>query len=319
MVTRSRIWLAVLVGCLALFLPWACVSVITSADEVPAGPVGDDCDSNGFLGSPGATPSTSSIRSIRLPDDAVLVLATRCLFQIRPVPGDGEWMFRIEQRADSGLDALATALRLPSQWFHLGVCNAVGHSPDVITVTDATGRTLHPVLPKGPCDGPLPKAVDAVNAVPWQTTATVKVRQLRSEPEVASGCPGASKPVVAMRAAQGDPAGEPFTINTSPATLNVCVYVPDPTDTGADTIGSLTLHTGKLAKVSTVDGSAAVALLSAIAAAPTATGTCTGEAPFATIAQPADLAFELGGCYRALDGNSLRQLDPATVQGWHLG
>src|SRR5262245_22911716 len=45
---------------------------------------GEDCDSGGNLSAspPVLTP---------LPADAVLVAATRCVFQPQPVPGDGEW------------------------------------------------------------------------------------------------------------------------------------------------------------------------------------------------------------------------------------
>jgi hypothetical protein len=322
MMLRSKTWLAVLTAGLVLIAAGSCSPGLTlgSGDGLP-GSAGEDCDSNGFLAfpSPSPSPSTTPVPSIQLPADAVLVLATRCLFEMRDVPGDGTWMYRIEQRADSGLDALATALRLPDEQTPKGGnCAAIGYPPNIITVTDTTGRMLHPVVPTGVCGAPLLKTIGAINAVPWLTTATVKLRQVRTALEVSSGCSGFYKPVVAMRAADGGHAAEPPKIDIASSPLDVCIYALG----DADTIdaGSQILHIGRLSKASIVEGDAARALLTAVAAAPAATTTCTDEAPFATITGKGvpELEVELGGCYRALVLDSLRQLDAATVQAWHL-
>jgi hypothetical protein len=320
--TLRRRWFAALTVGLVLVGVSACTRVSQfSGGTAQPGSAGMDCASDGFFALPNPTPSspTPPLPSIHLPADAVLVLATRCMFEIRDVPGDGSWMFRIEQRADSGLDALAAALRLPDEQTPKGVgCALIGYVPTIITVTDTTGRMLHPVLPTAMCSAPLQKAIDAVNAVPWQTTATVKVRHVRSELEVSSGCSGSYKPVIAMIAADGGGAGAPPKVGTAATPLKICVFVLSDTET--INAGSLTLHIGKLTKASTVDGPAAAALLSAVAAAPAATSTCTDESPFATITGDGvpELEVELGGCYRALVLDSLRQLDAATVQSWHL-
>ena len=155
--------------------------------------------------------------------------------------------------------------------------------------------------------------------MPWQTTATTKLRQTRTELEVKSDCPGSYKPVVALIGAEGrrDKA-EVFAIDTTPTPVRVCLYTLDPTETIE--AGSRSFHLGKLATASTLEGEPARALLTAVAAAPPATASCPDEAPFAVLTLPKgpELTVELGGCYRALVGDSLRQLDAATVKGWHL-
>ena len=302
---------------LVLFGAGACERV-GSYDGVEE-PAGAACDSEKEPDLPTQTPTAPPVPNIHLPADAVLVLATRCVFDLESVPGDGQWVRRIEQRADGGLDALATALRLPDEQTPKGVgCALIGYVPTIITVTDTTGWMFVAKLPTDFCGAPLNETVQAVKALPWQTVGTTRVRRFSSGPGTASDCEAAYKPVVALRAAEPGPATEPFKIDATVAPLRICVFTPD----RADPIeaGSATLHIGKLAKASTLDGQSAAALLSTLAAAPPVTETCTDEAPFATITGKGlpELEVELGGCYRALDGDSLRQLDAATVQSWHL-
>src|SRR4029453_16493668 len=77
-----------------------------ASDSPGHAPAGMYCDSGGIhtAGIPGLQP---------LPVDSVLTSVRRCLFEVQPVAGDGEWMVRIEQLAESGLDGLAPRLRLP--------------------------------------------------------------------------------------------------------------------------------------------------------------------------------------------------------------
>jgi hypothetical protein len=99
--------------------------------------------------------------------------------------------------------------------------------------------------------------------------------------------------------------------------LKVCVYRPDDTDTMPS--GSLTFHIGRLVAADTLKGATAQNLLATVAEAPPATAACAAEAPFAEISSSnGDITVELGGCYRALIGNVLRQLNSDTVRTWHL-
>jgi len=317
---RSRTGLGLLGIGLLLIAAGACARPTSfgSSNDVGMGadavsrPEGMDCGSNGdYAASPPALTT--------LPAEAVLVAATRCLFGPKVVPGDGEWLMRIDQRADHGLEALAAALRLPSQTGQPGqACAAIGYMPIIITVTDATGRQLHPRLPIEACGAPLRAAVDAIDALPWRTTATSKVRQTRSQLEVTSGCPGGYKPVVALTGAEPPPASPyGFAVERMSPPLRVCVYRPNSTDPIAS--GALTFHIGRLVAASTLVGATARSLLATVAGAPSSTATCTTEAPFAEITSPnGDITVELGGCYRALIGNTLRQLNADTVNAWHL-
>ena len=74
--------------------------------SAPPPSVEQDCAADGVFGKP--NPSllayAAQVRPVHLPADAVLVRATRCLYEERDVPGDGSWAFLIEERADSGLD-----------------------------------------------------------------------------------------------------------------------------------------------------------------------------------------------------------------------
>lgn len=274
---------------------------------------GMDCASNGDYTQP-PPPVTP------LPVDAVLVSASRCRFDPTAVPGDGEWLTRVEERADTGLVALAAALRLPSEQPKANqVCPDIGYFPVIITVTDSTGRAIHPELPHKACGGPLKAAAAAVEAVPWKTIRTTKLRQTRSELEVSSGCEPEYKPVVALAGLATDAARRQFgrpDVNAAP--LRVCRFELDP-DNPISVSGGPTFLAGKLVSASTLDGQAAHDLLAAVAAAPPATGTCSQpEAPFANvtaISGQAAMTIELGGCYRALiDAENFdRQLDAATV------
>jgi hypothetical protein len=246
------------------------------------------------------------------------------VFVERTVPGDGQWMIRTDERADSGLDALAAALRLPSEVLPSGTgCLDIGHISPVITVTDTKGRQFNPDIPGQACGSVLPAAAAAIRAVPWKTVGTTAVRQSQSQIATESGCPDQYKPVIAMQAAEssGPPRAEPV-----PATaphLRICRYDLDPDPSAAIPIGvngsAGPARSGRLAAASTVDGPVAQAFLTAVAAAPPARACTQPEAPFATV-DPGDgtgphVTVELGGCYRALvDGeNYLRQLDAATV------
>ena len=287
-----------------------------SADSAPSaeptGSLGDDCEADPWSD---ATPPPTA----PLPSDAVLVSATRCLYDFRLVPGDGEWLFKTEQKAATGLGALADALRLPSEQQPSGLaCAAVAYPPVILTVTNTAGRTSHPDVPQAACGGPLPAATAAITALPWTTIATTKVRQTRSQAEVVSNCPDAYKPMIALTA--DDPTVQPITVDVVPQSLVVCRYAldPDPADVISD-VGGPPHRGGKFASASSLDTAAGGSLLAAVAAAPPAKPCDKPDAPFAVV-QPVDgpgpgLTVELGGCHRVLvDGeNYLRQLNSTVV------
>ena len=134
-----------------------------------------------ILGSDCSDPNRDSytVPLTPLPATTVLVEVTRCTFGNQLVPGDGEWVVRTDQRATTGLDALADALRLPSQARRPGTtCPAIGYLPIVLTATDTAGNVLHPAVPTDVCNAPLPAALAAIDALDWVTTATTNVLKL---------------------------------------------------------------------------------------------------------------------------------------------
>ncbi len=285
-----------------------------SIGDLPGSPdVGADCESAG-VGA--ATPPLLT----PLAADAVLVSAMRCRFHAEIVPGDGEWLMRVEQEATAGLDALANALRLPSiQPVEGQACRAIGYVPIVITVTDTAGRQIHPAVPQDACGAPINEAVDAIAKLPWTTVATTKARQMRSELEIASGCSGSWKPVIPLIAIEGS-GTQTLAIDTTARPMQICRYGLDSDPANVLTLSDGTPYRmGVLTTASTLDAAAGGQLLLALAAAPRVQACAEPEHPFAVLF-PSDrngmfVAIELGGCYRAVfDGeNYARQLDAATV------
>jgi hypothetical protein len=279
---------------------------MTEADDL-----GGWCDAQ----APGASPPARR----PLPAGFAPVSASRCVFTLQLVKGDGEWQVRQEQQATGGLDALVKALRKPSQEDTNASCPAIGYAPIVITLTDARGRSVTPDIPRTVCGAPRPEVPKAIKALTWRTVKQTKVQRVRTQLEIDSGCSGGWKPVIAIDAAEPtrrSPALGPVFTGTRPTMLRVCRFALDSSETIGLSNGP-PLAIGKLTGAGELTGTALTRFLDALAAAPGA-GPCTKpQAPFAVLS-PKDggtfVAVELGGCYRFEDGNgNLRQLDAATV------
>jgi hypothetical protein len=256
---------------------------------------------------------------VPLPEDAILTLATRCVFGYEVVAGDGEWLVRTDQQATTGLDGLADALRLPSERPRRNqTCPSVLVVPPILTLTDTAGRQFHPEVPRGVCGYPLARAVAAIEELAWITVATTRVRQTRSELEMSSQCPGRYKAMVAVVGGSGGT--QVVAVDRAPRALRACLYDldPDPAQGGLGADGSW-WRSGILADATVLDQAAGAELLTAVAEAPVATPCAADQARFAVV-HPLDeggpwLTIERDGCYRVLvDGEDhLRQLDAALV------
>jgi hypothetical protein len=294
---------------------------IGSEPGMDTGPVGVSCADLGLPADPGASPAPSpTVTQVPLPAGFVPVAATRCLVRYENVPGDGEWITRVEQRAEGDLSAVAAELRRPDVTDPPGTaCPAIGYLPTIITLIDATGATTVPTIPHAGCGAPMRSVLRAIDDLPWQTGSETRVRRVRSELEVTSGCNGSYKPVIALVAAEsGGPApviGPVFA--TMPGALQVCRYELSAHETLE--VAGTSVGLGVLTSASTIDGATMTAFVQALATAPAAARPCTQPpAPFAEV-HPKDergrtIAVELGGCYRFMDPlGGLRQLDAATV------
>jgi hypothetical protein len=273
------------------------------------GPYGQACDASGpFVES--TTPTEP------LPAEAVLVRATRCVFEFERVRDDGEWTVRVDQEATTGLAALADALRQPSEVAPIpAACPAIAYAPIIITVTDTDGRQFHPSIPTTACGAPLRTVTDAIVALPWTTTERTRVAQIRTELEFTSNCSGSYKAMVALVATEGDSAARRLPVDTTPRPMSVCRFAV-PAE-AADAAASGELHTGVLVAASTLDPAVAGELLEAIDAAPDPTTRCTKPSSFVVIneadGRQLELMVEVDGCYRVMVGSDVRQLDPDLV------
>ncbi|MEV6930521.1 hypothetical protein AB0M46_39390 [Dactylosporangium sp. NPDC051485] len=320
----AAVWVPVLICAALLTAIGGCArsgqSSVGTADVAgEPGGLGVSCTDPGFA--PVAGPSAAEPGPQPLPTGFAPVSASRCVFSVATVPGDGEWQMRDEQQADGGLDALAAALRQPSEDNPGTDCPAIAIVPVVITLVDAHGRKVVPALPHQACGMPLPSVEQAIRALPWRSVSQTKVRQTRSQLEVSSGCSGKYKPVIAIEAAEGStrsPDAAPFDPGKPPAALAVCRYRLDPADTISGANPSVAFQMGVLSSATTLSGAALSRFVTAVHAAPPVTTRCAQpQAPFAIVFVKDTgpyLMVELGGCYRADDGNgTLRQLDAAAV------
>lgn len=308
--SRHRSWVVVGLACVAMTMS-GCVRTIDIGGTPGApqadygnGPYGQDCDD--------PVPLLAGPQTEPVPADAVLVKATRCVFETERVPGDGEWTVRVEQEATTGLDELATALRTPSEPPRPNqICPAIGYAPIVITVTDEVGKQFYPAIPTTACGAPLKVAADAIAALPWTTVRRARVSQLRSELETASGCPSGYKAVVALVAAEGDAGAARHPLDTTPRPLRGCRFAVTPD--AAVAAGRGELYGGTLVDSSTLDPDAAGELLTAIDAAPDPITRCVVPSSFVVLDEAngdsLGIVVEVDGCYRALVGSDLRQLD----------
>jgi hypothetical protein len=250
------------------------------------------------------------------------VSAHRCVLGTVVEPNDGEWQVRDEQEATGGFDGLVAALRQPSATRTDDACPLIAVAPVELTLTDAHRRTLSPAVPQDACGLPQASVQEAADALSWKLVKQTKVRRLRGQLELDSGCPGRYKPMMALQAATGagktGSSGHLFG-GMAPASLTVCRYRLDPADTISIAGGSESYANGVLDTATTLTDSRASGLATALGEAPAATAHCARpQAPFAVgfpAAHPASaVVIELGGCYRAVDSDGhLRQLDAHTV------
>lgn len=268
------------------------------------GPYGDMCDS--VKESYGPQPAMTQISA-----NTVLVLATRCIYDWDVVPGDGIWVDQTAQQATSGLDALAAALRLPSEPPNDWPCP----SPvvPVITVTDSTGRVFHPAIPTNGCDQVLDAVAQAIMDLPWVDVSTSRAWQQDTESDTLAMCTNTWESSPAQ--AGGNTGAEAIAPDLTPPGLLVCQY-----DLDASSLTN-SYQNGKLTGAYTLDTSASRPFMAAVANAPLAAQCDAPQVGFDVVwplyGQGSFIIVEQGGCYRALvDGDTvLRQLDATTVTG----
>jgi hypothetical protein len=122
-----------------------------------------------------------------LPADAAPSAVLDCLPITGHMPGDGEWLFRVDRRA-TDLERLVAALRLPSKpRTHGGECTTDVRGP-VVVLLEVEGRVVPVDPPRDECHHPRPEVIAAYKALHWTETGRTPLQRKRSQAAVADGC-----------------------------------------------------------------------------------------------------------------------------------
>jgi hypothetical protein len=236
----------------------------------------------------------------------------RCSQALRPVPGDGTWHFRIEERADTDAAALLTALRRPDEQTPAGttLCTAIGFGVPYFALVDASGTVVHPRVPRGRCQRPQRQALEALKALPFRETAATRLNQERSQKSIDTGCgqmwtDGLTGDVLAHTR----PAASRRTWQKTPDALRICLW------------RSRTSGLPELVSARTVTGADLAALLTRLDHLPAARPCATRHQRFAVLEyirrgwNDSAAYAEVDGCRRILrPDHTLGHLDPATTK-----
>jgi hypothetical protein len=126
----------------------------------------------------------ASAPTVNLPVSFVPVAVERCLNGTQTIPGKGLWQTASLQRADSGLDALVSALHQPSGTHKPGTaCPMLAIIPPQVLLISATGQELIPRLPVSGCGLIQSRVLAALGTLPWRL---VSVRLIAPIPAASS-------------------------------------------------------------------------------------------------------------------------------------
>jgi len=244
-----------------------------------------------------------------VPDGFATAWVLRCSQVERPVTGDGRWWFRVEERADTGIDRLLAALNRPDEATPAGtVCAADGVAASPVALIDAAGRVVHPRLPSDACGKPQRQVRDALAALRFQEVSATRLHQEQSQQSIDTGCgqmwTDLTDDMLAGRPAAARPAWPKV-----PEALLVCLWQPQ---------GS---GQPKLLAARTVAGGELTNLLVRLDRIPAGRVACTvPHHRFALIEYVRHGSFdsaayaELDGCRRIMrPDRTLGQLDQATA------
>jgi hypothetical protein len=244
-----------------------------------------------------------------VPADFATAAVVRCVDQVRDVPGQGKWTFRVVERADTAAAELVAELRRPSDpRTTTGICTSEAVLVPYFLLVDATGRAIAPTFPTDGCGKPRRESMDKLPALPFHTISETRQNQVQSQPSVDSGCPDSWKDLFTIEVKDAKPAAARPVFSGAVGSLRVCRY---------DRITGDQLPVGNLAGTSQVDGDAAKNLLAALDKAGPAANCSAPHARFAVLMPPDHGGYamvELDGCHRLIRAdNTVGQLDEPTV------
>ena len=249
----------------------------------------------------GAAPTGEGV-----PADFVTSWVLRCRTDARDLPGQGTWMVRIAERADTSAPELVDQLRRPSEPRSNGACTLELVVPPYFALVDSAGAAIRPAIPTDGCGKPRAEALKALEALPFRTLSETPVTQVRSQQSLDTGCSESWKDMLVIGADSAAPGPARPLWSTPVSAVRVCVY---------DTSRGGEPEVGQFVSGRTVAGDAAKALLTVLDQAGPATPCTASHTRFAvlTVDGAADWpTVELDGCHRLLrPDNTLGQLDDA--------
>lgn len=226
-----------------------------------------------------------------LPASFVPVAAIRCVTGYQTIPGKGEWLTATLERADKNLGPLATALRRPSgRATPTMICPNIAMVPPQLVLINGAGKMIMPRLPLNGCGLVQQQVLAAISALRWRAVSVRLVSQVRTQPQVASGCaPEYRDPFLVYGSLRPSPGGTVF--GTPPATLRICVY---------GSAGAASAP--RFLRATTVTGAVESHLIKGLSGAGRAAACSLTSAEFAVVSGPGIPAVdvELGGCLRVL-------------------
>ncbi len=221
-------------------------------------------------------------------------LFARCTTKTERVRGRGEWSVRVEEHADGDIAPLAAALRLPDEDSG-GSCSAVATGVPELYAADATGRALLVRWPIGVCGQPRAEVEAALARLTWRPAVRHRLKQVRTEAAIDSGCEERMKNMAAVEGFRPDRSGIGSPGSSAvPPVVRACTYTID--ERGDTPVGQY---------VSGGTTTVAIwrAVILALRSAPSAQPGCTTEGRRFTVVDAApygSLYVELDGCRRVL-------------------
>jgi hypothetical protein len=224
------------------------------------------------------------------------VLLITCAVEERTSPASGEWTYRVEKRATTGLDAVVAALRStppPPPTGSYG-CDAALRLDPWFLLIDTSGRVVLPVVPHDrACDDPIDVGLERLH---YTTASATKVRQQSTPAELVTGCTDQWKnePRISADMSQTRPARTRQTVSGRPT--SVCTYASGRSEVGRFTGG---------ARLTDREATRIGALLTGGPA--DSASTCTPADDFALINTTTGnyVYLELSGCHRLIvDGGA---------------
>jgi hypothetical protein len=157
---------------------------MTAGSPGPTAPVPTVSGGPVTPGVPACAGWPAGARRVPLPASFVPVAVERCVNGAQTIPGKGLWHTASLQRADSGLDALVSALHQPSGTHQPGTaCPDLAIIPPQILLISATGQELIPQLPVSGCGLIQSRVLAALAGLPWHV---VSVRLIAPIPGASS-------------------------------------------------------------------------------------------------------------------------------------